>query len=91
MRKTILVTFIILIVSVITPFTISRAFVDNTIYETVYVKSGDSVWHIAEKYTTDGKDIREVIYEIRKINKLDNNASVYPGQTLKVPVNNKSM
>lgn len=38
------------------------------------------VWQIAAKYTTGKNDVREVIYEIRKMNKLDNNANVYPGQ-----------
>ncbi|WP_373665544.1 LysM domain-containing protein [Sporomusa silvacetica] len=64
----------------------SRAFVDNTTYETVYVKPGDTVWQIAAKYTTDKDDVRELIYEIRQINKLDNNARVYPGQVLKMLV-----
>ncbi|WP_094604934.1 LysM domain-containing protein [Sporomusa silvacetica] len=54
--------------------------------DTVYVKPRDTVWQIAAKYTTDKDDVKEVIYEIWRINKLDNNASVYPGQVLKVPV-----
>lgn len=75
-----------LVILAITPLAVSRAFVDNTTYNTVYVKPGDTVWHIASKYTTDKDDVREVVYEIRKLNKLDNNASVYPGQALRVPV-----
>ena len=86
MRKIILVVSLVLTILAITPLAISRAFVDNTTYETVYVKPGDTVWQIAAKYTTDRDDIRELIYEIRQINKLDNNAKVYSGQTLKVPV-----
>ncbi|WP_371370986.1 LysM peptidoglycan-binding domain-containing protein [Sporomusa aerivorans] len=86
MRKIILVVSLVLTILAITPLAISRAFVDNTTYETVYVKPGDTVWQIAAKYTTDKDDIRELIYEIRQINKLDNNAKVYSGQILKVPV-----
>ncbi|WP_373665546.1 LysM domain-containing protein [Sporomusa silvacetica] len=44
-----------------------------------YVKPGDTVWQIAAEYTTSKDDVRELVYEIRRINKLDNNASVYPG------------
>ncbi|MEN6412668.1 MAG: LysM domain-containing protein [Veillonellales bacterium] len=86
MRKTMFVLFLVLLILNITPLAISRAFVDTTTYETVYVKPGDTVWQIAAKYTTDKDDIRKLIYEIRQINKLDNNAKVYPGQTLKVPI-----
>ena len=86
MRKTILIMSLVLVILSITPLAISRAFVDNTTYDTVYVKPGDTVWQIASKYATPKDDVREVIYEIRRINKLDNNAHVYPGQALKVPV-----
>lgn len=86
MRKTILVMSLALVILAIAPLAISFAFTNNTTYDTVYVKPGDTVWQIASKYTTDKDDVREVVFEIRKINKLDNNASVYPGQVLKVPV-----
>ncbi|MEN6413101.1 MAG: LysM domain-containing protein [Veillonellales bacterium] len=86
MRKITLVLSLVLVVLTVTPLAISRAFVDTTTYETVYVNPGDTVWQIAAKYTTPKDDIREVVFEIRRINKLDNNAKVYPGQTLRVPV-----
>ncbi len=86
MKKTVLILSFVLIFIAITPLAISRAFVDTTTYETVYVKPGDTVWQIAAKYATPKDDVREVVFEIRRINKLDNSAKVYPGQTLKVPV-----
>ncbi|CQR73619.1 LysM domain/BON superfamily protein [Sporomusa ovata DSM 2662] len=86
MRKTILVLSLVLVILAITPFAISRAFVEPTTYETIYVKPGDTVWQIAAKYMTDKDDVREIVFEIRRINKLDNDAKVYPGQALKVPV-----
>ncbi|WP_021171106.1 Cell division suppressor protein YneA [Sporomusa ovata DSM 2662] len=85
MRKSVLISLALVFLA-ITPLAISRAFVDNTTYDTVYVKSGDTVWQIASKYATPKDDVREIVFEIRRINKLDNNASVYPGQALKVPV-----
>ncbi|MGI6093539.1 MAG: LysM peptidoglycan-binding domain-containing protein [Veillonellaceae bacterium] len=60
-------------------------YVQTSSYENVYVRSGDTVWHIAAKYTDDSEDIRDLVLAIIKINKLNNNAQVYPGQTLKVP------
>lgn len=86
MKKTILVMSLVLAILAVTPLAISRAFVDTTTYDTVYVKPGDTIWQIASNYATDKDDVREVVFEIRRINKLDNNAHVYPGQSLKVPV-----
>ncbi|MPM83134.1 Cell division suppressor protein YneA [bioreactor metagenome] len=54
-------------------------------YETIYVRPGDTVWNIAAKYTDDSEDIRDLIIAITRLNNLNSNAQVYPGQTLKVP------
>ena len=86
MRKTRLVLSLAFILLAVTPLAISRAFVNTTTYETVYVKSGDTVWQIAGKYATPKDDVREIVFEIKRLNKLDNNAHVYPGQLLKIPV-----
>jgi nucleoid-associated protein YgaU len=86
MKKTKLVLSLVLIILALTPLAISWAFVDTITYQTVYVKPGDTVWQIAVKYASDKVDVRELVYEIRQVNKLDNNAKVYPGQALKVPV-----
>lgn len=58
---------------------------DSKYYKTVCVRPGDTVWQIAARYTNDKEDIRELVMAIVKLNKLDNNARVYPGQTIKVP------
>lgn len=85
MTRTMLIMSLVLTL-LATPLAITSAFVDTNTYETVYVKSGDTVWKIAAKRTTEKDDIREVVFEIRQLNKLDNNSQVYPGQALKVPV-----
>jgi len=54
-------------------------------YITVEVKSGDTLWQIADGHKNKGKDIRKLIYEINTINRLDD-SSIYPGQLLKIPV-----
>lgn len=36
----------------------------------VYVQRGDTLWSIAENYVPDNVDIREYIYEVRKLNNM---------------------
>ncbi len=53
----------------------------------IYVSSGDTLWSIAtqEKENNsyyEDKDIRDIIYEIRKINELDNTSYLKVGQKL---------
>ncbi|HHV71075.1 MAG TPA: LysM peptidoglycan-binding domain-containing protein [Clostridia bacterium] len=55
-------------------------------YKEVIVKSGDSLWIIAKKYCPQDQDIRKSIWEIRRINNLDD-ANIKPGQVLKIPSN----
>jgi nucleoid-associated protein YgaU len=48
------------------------------------VRSGDSLWTIAEEVAPDGSDVRSLVSEIRHLNELDSSLIV-PGQTLAVP------
>lgn len=50
----------------------------------VVVQQGDSIWGIAKNYREPGEDIRSLVFEIRKINSL-NDACIYPGQQLIIP------
>lgn len=54
-------------------------------YETVVVESGQNLWGIAREYYGENNNIRKIIFEIRDINNLDN-ASLDPGQKLKLPM-----
>ncbi|OEG00166.1 hypothetical protein BHF71_06065 [Vulcanibacillus modesticaldus] len=54
-------------------------------YVPVTVKKGDSIWSIAKRYYDGESDFRELIYNIRKLNKLDQ-AIIYPGQVLLIPI-----
>ena len=49
------------------------------------IQAGDTLWGIAEDYNKSNKDIREYIYELKKINELDSGL-INPGQTIKVPI-----
>lgn len=51
----------------------------------VRVHTGDTVWSIAGKYTSNKEDIREVMWRIKEANNLKN-YNVQPGQELIVPV-----
>ena len=52
----------------------------------VVVRSGDTLWSIAEDNIDEysPKDIRKVIYDIKKMNDLDNDF-IQPGRLLKFP------
>ncbi len=52
-------------------------------YETITVKSGDTLWTIAQKYNKSG-DIRKLIHAIKKANNLEA-SSIYAGEQLLVP------
>lgn len=55
--------------------------------KTIYVSSGDTLWTIAQYEQEnntyyDNKDIRDIIYEIKKLNNIDNNSNLITGQKL---------
>lgn len=52
-------------------------------YDTVTVKSGDTLWTIAQKYNKSG-DIRKLIFEIKKENNLETSI-IYIGDELLIP------
>lgn len=53
-------------------------------YQTVVVHSGDTLWSIAEKYCNN-TDIREYIYNIKKINNMDTSV-LYENTAVLIPV-----
>ncbi len=52
-------------------------------YQSVTIKSGDTLWSIAEEYGNDS-NIREYIYNIKKINKLDSSL-LYENTSILIP------
>jgi hypothetical protein len=53
-------------------------------YSKITVCSGDTLWTIASQNNSNNDDIREVVYNIKQINKLDS-AIITPGQELLIP------
>jgi len=50
------------------------------------VKRGDTLWAIAERHCDDKTNIQMFIHQISGLNNLDNNASLTPGQELRIPI-----
>lgn len=46
------------------------------------VQHGDTIWDIAEQYCPDNMDVREWIYEVRKLNRAE--TLIHPGQELQI-------
>ena len=55
-------------------------------YVQVEIEENDTLWKIAEKYNNDSMDIRKYIYEIREINDIAGDESIYPGELIFVPI-----
>ena len=51
----------------------------------ITVVSGDTVWDIASSLNS-GKDTREVVYDIYRLNNMSSTRSIYPGQVLELPI-----
>lgn len=58
---------------------------NNVSYIKIKVKPGQTLWNIASDYNTKNEDLRKLIYQIKKINKMDN-VILNPGDTIKVPI-----
>lgn len=83
-KKRFIIAITILIVSIITLF--SHCLASKKIEtEEITVSTGDTLWSIASRYKKDGQDVREYIYELRKLNNLDD-CTIYPNQVLKIEI-----
>lgn len=83
---------LLFIISIICFIIYSQGFVfaDSGKYSsttTIEVKKGDTLWNVACSVSKNKKNLNELMFDIKKLNKLDSKSSViYPGQTLIVPV-----
>ncbi len=50
--------------------------------ENYMVSAGDTLWGIATEYKHEKQDIREYVYQLRKLNNID--CIIYPGQEIKI-------
>ena len=49
------------------------------------VSAGDSLWKIAGQHTAEGRDVRNTIEAIKRLNHLDS-STIHPGQVLEIPL-----
>lgn len=81
---------LIFLVVLILPFTIVKTSFSytKTEYKILYVKSGDTLWSIANNLQCTnyykGKDIRYIIEDLKEINNLDS-SNIGINQELKIP------
>ena len=76
------ITIIVFLLSILYSTSIAR--IDKEEETTLYtVNKGDTLWTIAQEYKADNKDIRQYIYELKKINNITN-SNIYDGKTLKI-------
>jgi nucleoid-associated protein YgaU len=54
------------------------------VYSEITVQSGDTLWDLAQEFGPSDKDVREVVYDICKLNEISAD-SIYPGQTIRIP------
>jgi LysM repeat protein len=59
----------------------------NDVTETVdyRVKTGDTLWHIADEFGPEGADLRRIVTVIERINDIDT-SSLQAGQVIEIPV-----
>ncbi len=82
-KKRFILAVTILIALIITLFSHCSAMYENREIENITVSTGDTLWSIACEYKKDGQDVREYIYELRKLNNLEN-CTIYPGQEIQI-------
>lgn len=82
-KKRFILAVTILTVLIITLFSHCSAMPKNNEIESIVVSTGDTLWSIASEYKKPGQDVREYIYELRKLNNLEN-CTIYPGQEIQI-------
>lgn len=86
-RKKFIRSIAILIFLLIGLFNISIANTDKKEAEIIdyTITPGETLWSIAGEYTPNSKDVRETIYEIKKLNNMTD-SNIYAGQTIKIKI-----
>lgn len=70
-KKRFITSMTILVLIIISIFNLVFANVDKSVnIEEHTVVCGETLWSIATEYKKDGQDVREYIYEVRKLNNL---------------------
>lgn len=76
-----LILFITLIIMMIFSFVNVPEYEET--YQKIIICEDDTLLDIAEEYKKPGQDVREYIYEIKKLNNMES-ATIYEGQELTI-------
>lgn len=77
------ITIVIFLLIAIFNFSIAKSNQEEAEIITYTISQNETLWSIAKQFTPDNKDIRQTIYEIEKLNNLQN-ATIYAGQTIQI-------
>ncbi len=80
-KKRFVISITILMALIITLFNNCFA-VKKVETEDYIVTNGDTLWSIATEYKHEKQDIREYVYQLRKLNNID--CIIYSGQEIKI-------
>ena len=58
---------------------------DMNTTHTVTVQQGDTIWDIASRVSNKDVDIRQVIFAMKYLNKIEDSGALVPGTILKIP------
>ncbi|MGM0445780.1 MAG: cell division suppressor protein YneA [Bacillota bacterium] len=81
----VITVIIVLTITLITLYTINGLTEKEVYYKNIEIKNGQTLWKIVEKEFGNDTNIRKYVYQIKKINNLEN-SNIRPGQVLKIPV-----
>lgn len=87
------ISFLAIILTIIIVSTTILLTRDNKVYSSIYkenyismnIKEGDTLWNIAINHMPKGYDVRKMVFEIIELNNIEN-ASIYPGDSIKLPI-----
>lgn len=83
-----IITLIMIIVFSAFSHSLTASAINKTNYIEVTVRPGDTIWKIAKEHASEGKDIREIVYLISKINDIDDSI-IHSGEVLEIPIYTK--
>ena len=79
----IILAFVLGILAMIATFSKVVFGSERVVTEDYTVSAGQTLWDIAEENKQDGQDVREYVYNLRKLNNIDD-CIIYEGQVLKI-------
>ena len=86
LRLSLFIAFVLLLIlTLAAPRWLRGNAMEPEVFRTVYVDEGDTLWSVARQTLPRGRDIRDYILEIQRVNGLES-AYIYQGQTLEVPL-----